>query len=143
MCATHLTISNVETSRFSSIPRLNNGTVLFFFHFWLATHCQPDRFSHIARGHPSLCSYCQETLPHKLSKPNEQRFLHPSYWRKEKRDIKNNPINNNCLHHVVIRTAKGERRNKLLETTMKTCHKQSAWQTTLSSTRLCLLQPTE
>lgn len=78
--------------------------------FWLWMHCQSDCFSHIACRHLSFCSYCQEKLPHKLSEPNEYNFHTSFILEKEKRDIKNNPINNNCLHYVMIRTAKGARR---------------------------------
>lgn len=66
-------------------------------------------------------------------------LVHPSYWRKEKRDIKNNPINNNCLHHVMIRTAKGARRT-YFRNNNENCNKQSVWQMMLFSTRLRRLQ---
>lgn len=83
------------------------------FRLWM--HSQPDRFSHIACRHLSLCSYCQETLSHKLSKPNEYS-VHTSFIleKGKKRDVENNLINNYCLHHVMIRIARGT-----LETTMK------------------------
>lgn len=57
-------------------------------------------------------------------------FIHPSYWRKGKRDIKNNPINNNCLHRVMIRTAKGARRT-YFSNNNENCNKQSVWRTML------------
>lgn len=126
MCVTHLTTNNFERSRFSSFPRLNNGT-------FPGSHCQPDRFSHIACRHQSFCLYCQETLPHKLSKPNEYN-VHTSFILEKGKNIKNNPINNNCLHHVMIRTAKGARRT-YFRNNNENCNKQSVWQTMLLSAR--------
>lgn len=82
VCCT-LTINNVQISRFSFIPIEQWDFFLFFLRLWM--HCQPDRFSHIAWRHGSLCSHCQETLPHKLSQSlMNATFLHPSYWREKK-----------------------------------------------------------
>lgn len=58
-------------------------------------------------------------------------FIHPSYWREEKRDIKMNPINNNCLHRVMRRTAKRSRRT-YFRNNNENCNKQSVWRTMLS-----------
>lgn len=88
--------------------------------FWLQFHCQSDCFCHIACRHLSCCSHCQETLPRKLSKPNEYN-VHTSFIlekKREKRDIKNNPINNNFFTACRDKNNKASKEN--IETVLQT-----------------------
>lgn len=99
-------------------PYLNNGTFFCFCFFFLAPNALPARslWPHSPETSAFLQLLPSDALS-QLSKSNEHNIDTSFTLEKEKKgktDIRNNPINNNCLLHVVTGTANWARRSYFL-----------------------------